>query len=100
MSPPIPKAVDSADQTMPCPRCRRPHRRGEYGHRPEHAKKPLGNLLRGRDGLPYPPGHRCHGVRSGTPFGPADVACPCGARLRHVVPIFCTDPHGWHWEIM
>ncbi len=90
----------SALEEMACPRCGKLHALGAYGPRPELAKKPLGELLRGKDGQPYPPGHKYHGVRSGTPYGPADVSCECGAVLRHTVPIFAVDPYGWHWRIL
>lgn len=90
----------SATDSMPCPRCHKQHQQGEYVHRPKLAKKPLGELLRGKDGKPYPPGHKYHGVRNGTPVCPPDVQCDCGATLRYTVPLFKTDPYGWHWRIL
>lgn len=92
--------IDPATETMPCPRCGKHHERGLYGPRPDLAKKPLGNLLKGKDGKPHPPGHKYHGVRSGTPYGPPDVTCACGAVLRHIVPIFKTTSTGWVWTIL
>lgn len=67
----------SADQQMPCPRCRRLHKRGEYVKRPDLQTK-----------------------AKGVPIGPQDVICDCGAKLRHTVPIFMIDVFGWHWRIM
>ncbi len=77
----------SKGEEMPCPRCKKLHAVGDYGPRPELATKPLGDEIS--------PG----GVRYGTPYAPPDVTCECGAVLRHTVPIFATDPYGWHWRI-
>jgi hypothetical protein len=92
--------VSKANERMPCPRCGKQHERGDYQPRPELADRPLGDLLKGKDGKPYPEGHKLHGVRSGTPFAPPDVRCGCGALLRHTVPIFASGPYGWHWRIL
>jgi hypothetical protein len=75
------------NEAMPCPRCGAMHQRGEYGPRPELATRPLGKEIR-------------PGVRSGTPYAPPDMQCPCGAVLRHTAPIFAVDPYGWHWRIL
>ena len=77
----------SAQEEMPCPRCKKLHRKGEYVPRPDLAKKPLGEMMK-------------NGVRSGTPYAPLDLTCSCGAVLRVTVPIFCVDPYGWHWRIL
>lgn len=84
----------SANEQMPCPRCKKMHAKGEYVPRPELATKPLGRIMEAaskRYGIE---------VRAGTPVAPNDVQCDCGAKLRHVVPIFAVDPYGWRWEIM
>jgi hypothetical protein len=91
---------DRKKESMPCPRCGKQHEKGEYRPQPGQAQKPLGDLVVGKDGNPHPPGHRLHGVRSGTPFGPDDVTCECGAVLRHTVPVFAVGPYGWHWRIL
>lgn len=67
----------SASEEMPCPVCKRKHVRGEYGPRPDLQK----------------PG-------KGMPHSPPQVTCPCGAVLEHTVPLFLTDPYGWHWGVM
>lgn len=90
----------STNEQMPCPRCKKLHSEGDYIPRPELAKEPLGELLKDKLGNPYPEGHEYHGIRSGTPYAPADVVCDCGATLRHTVPIFASDIYGWHWEIL
>jgi hypothetical protein len=82
----------------PCPHCGKMHAPGDYGPRPDLAKKPLGNLLVDQTGRPHEPGSKYHGVRSGTPFAPPDVRCDCGALLRHVVPIFMTNANGYEWR--
>ena len=69
----------SMTEEMPCPRCKTMHAKGKYA--------PLGKPMRS-------------GVLSGTPYAPQDVDCQCGAKLRHVVPIFKVDPYGWHWKIL
>lgn len=81
----------SVGQEMPCPRCGKMHVVGEYVPHPERATKPLGKVM--------PNVSRIHGVevREGTPFGPDDVQCDCGATLRHTVPIFGS---GSHWRIL
>jgi hypothetical protein len=84
--------AESAAQEMPCPRCKKMHKKGPYVPRPELAKKPLGDVIPNS-----PSGQE---VRYGTPIGPADVQCECGANLRHTVPIFCVDIYGWHWRIL
>ena len=85
----------SANESMPCPRCKTLHEQGEYIPRPELATKPLGRLMEAatkRYGTP---------TYSGTPIGPADVHCECGALLRHTVPLFAVGhPYGWHWRIL
>ena len=84
----------SVEESMPCPRCKKMHAKGEYGPRPELATKPLGKVVEAAT--------RKHGseVRSGTPYAPPDVTCDCGAVLRHSVPLFKVDAFGWHWRIM
>lgn len=86
--------ASSKNESMPCPRCKKLHERGDYVPRPELARKPLGKVLEAST--------KKYGVevRSGTPLGPLDVDCECGAKLRHVVPLFAVNPYGWRWEIL
>jgi len=63
----------SSDETMPCPKCGREHKRGEYKRRAAGTK-----II----------------------HSPDDVVCECGELLVHTVPVFYTGRYGWHWRIV
>lgn len=56
-------------QEMPCPACKKNHARGPYKDQPDGTSSP------------------------------DRIRCSCGASLEHAVPLFATNPYGWHWHL-